>query len=53
MSIGMTQFRELYGYESPSFVQLKFGERKAPKAIDWLQESHDILRILKENLQVF
>jgi hypothetical protein len=32
-------------------LDLEFGERRAPKAKDWLQESQDILRVLKENLQ--
>jgi hypothetical protein len=50
MSIGMSPFRVLYGYDAPSFVDLAFGESRAPKAKDWLQESQDILRILKENL---
>jgi hypothetical protein len=34
MSIGMSPFRELYGYDAPSFVDLVFGESKAPKAKD-------------------
>jgi hypothetical protein len=52
MSIGMSPFRALYGYDAPSFVDLAFGESRAPKAKYWLQESQDILRVLKENLQV-
>jgi hypothetical protein len=52
MSIGMIPFKALYGYDAPSFVDLAFGESRAPKAKDWLQESQDILRVLKENLQV-
>jgi hypothetical protein len=51
MSIGMIPFIALYGYDATSFVDLEFGESRAPKAKDWLQESHDILRVLKENLQ--
>jgi hypothetical protein len=47
----MSPFRALYGYDTPSFVDLVFGESRAPKAKDWLQESQDILRVLKENLQ--
>jgi hypothetical protein len=50
--IGMSPFKALYGYDAPSFVDLAFGESRAPKAKDWLQESQDILRVLKENLQV-
>jgi hypothetical protein len=52
MSIGMSPFREFYGYDSPSFVDLKIGERRDPKTKYWLQESQDILRSLKENLEV-
>jgi hypothetical protein len=43
MSIKMSPFRALYGYDAPSFVDLAFGESRAPKAKDWLQESQDIL----------
>jgi hypothetical protein len=50
MSIGMTPFRELYGYDAPTLVDLVFGERKAPKAKAWIIESQDILKLLKENL---
>jgi len=46
MSIGMSPFRALYGYDAPSFVDLAFEERKAPKAKDWLQESQEILRVM-------
>jgi transposase InsO family protein len=31
MSIGMSLFRALYGYDAPSFVDLEFGERKGPQ----------------------
>lgn len=51
MSIGMTPFRALYGYDAPTLVDLVFEERKAPKAKDWIIESQDILKLLKENLQ--
>jgi hypothetical protein len=50
MSIGMSPFRALYGYEASSCVELAFSESKAPKAKDWIQESRDILRVLKDNL---
>ena len=52
MSIKMTPFKALYGYEALSFADLAFGDSKAPKAKDWIQDSQDILKILKENLQV-
>jgi hypothetical protein len=51
MSIEISLFRALYGYDAPFFVDLAFGERRAPRAKDWLQEIQDILRVLKENLQ--
>jgi hypothetical protein len=49
MSIGMSPFRALYGYEAPSFVELEFNESRAPKAKFWIQECQDILRVLKDN----
>ena len=52
MSIGMIPFWELYGYDVPSFVDLEFGDSKAPKAKDWIHESQDILKTVKENLQM-
>jgi hypothetical protein len=52
MSIGMTPFRELYGYDAPTLIDLVFGDNRAPKAKDWIAESQDILKVLKENLQV-
>jgi hypothetical protein len=52
MSIGMTPFRALYGYDPPTLVDLVFGERRAPKAKDWIIESQEILKLLKENLQM-
>jgi hypothetical protein len=40
----------LYGYDAPTFVDQIFGESRAPKAKDWIQESQDILRTIKHNL---
>lgn len=51
MSIGMTPFRALYGYDATSFVDLAFGDSRAPKARECLQDSQDILRALKDNIQ--
>jgi hypothetical protein len=51
MSIGMTPFRALYSHDAPSFVDLAFGDSRAPKAKDWIQENQDILKALKDNLQ--
>jgi len=52
MSIGMTPFRALYGYDALSFADVMFGDSRAPKAKDWIQENQDILRVLKENIQL-
>jgi hypothetical protein len=52
MSIGMTPFRELYGYDAPTLVDLVLGERRYPKAKYWIIESQEILKLLKENLQM-
>jgi hypothetical protein len=52
MSIGMTPLKALYGYDAPTLIDLFFGDNRAPKAKDWIAESHDILKLLKENIQV-
>jgi hypothetical protein len=52
MSIGMTPFQALYGYDAPTFVDLVFRESRAPKAKDWIIVSQEILKLLKENLQM-
>ena len=51
MSIGMSPFKALYGYEAPTYVDQIFGESRAPKSKDWIQESQYILKALKNNLQ--
>jgi len=51
MSIRMTPFKALYGYEALDYADLAFGDSRAPKAKDWIQDSQDIMKILKENLQ--
>ena len=50
MSIGMSPFYALYGYNALTFADVMFGASKAPRAKDWIQESRDILRALKDNL---
>ena len=52
MSIKMKPFKDLYGYEALNFAYLDFGDNGAPKAKDWVQENHNILKVLKENLHV-
>jgi hypothetical protein len=51
MSIGMTPFRVLYGYDSLTFMEIAFGDSRAPMAKEWIRESQDILRELKDHLQ--
>jgi hypothetical protein len=51
MSIGMSPFRALYNYDPLSFVEIAFGDSKAPMVQDWIQQSQDILRELKDHLQ--
>ena len=48
----MTPFMALYGYEALSFSYLMFGDCRSQKAKYCLQENQDILRVLKENMQV-
>lgn len=42
MSIGMTPFKALYGYEPLSFMDMVLGDNHTPRAKDWLQEGQDI-----------
>jgi hypothetical protein len=51
MSIRMTPFRALYGYDAPSFIDAAFGDNRVPGAKDWMEESRRILQSAKENLQ--
>jgi len=49
----MPLFCALYGYDDDlSFVDIVFGDRSAPSAKDWIQESQDILKALKDSLQI-
>jgi hypothetical protein len=47
----MTPFRALYSYDPLSFVEITFRDSRAPMVQDWVQESQDILRELKDHLQ--
>ena len=51
MSIRMSPFQALYRYDAITLADLIFGDSRAPKAKDWIQESQDILKALKDNLQ--
>ena len=50
MSIRMSPFRALYGYDALTFVEIVFGDRRVSRAKDWVEESQRILRAVKENL---
>ena len=52
MSIGMSPFKALYGYDESNFIDHIFCDSRAPKAKDWIEESQEILKVLKDNLQV-
>lgn len=51
MSIHMTPYRALYGYDAPSFLDLLLSDSRVPSANDLLQENQDIMRALRENIQ--
>ena len=51
MSIGMSLFKALYGYEATTFGDLIAQESMVPGAKDFIQQSTDIMKIVKDNLQ--
>jgi hypothetical protein len=52
MSIRMSLFRALYGYDAPSFMEIVFGDNRVPRAKEWVEESQRILQSVRENLQL-
>jgi hypothetical protein len=52
MSIRMSAFRALYGYDAPSFIETVFGDNRVLGAKDWVEESQRILQSVRENLQL-
>ena len=50
MTIQMTPFMALYGYEAPSFLDLLLGDSRVPRAGELLQESKDIVATLRDNI---
>ena len=52
MSIWMSHLKELYGYYAITFVDMIFGDSRDPKAKYWVEESQEILKLLKDKLQV-
>ena len=51
MSIRMSPFKALYGYEAPTFSNLLPQESRVPSAQEFVQQSTDILKTLNENIQ--
>jgi hypothetical protein len=51
MSIGMSPFRALYSYYPLTFVEIVFCDSRDPMVHDWIQQSQDILRELKDHLE--
>jgi hypothetical protein len=39
-------------YDAPTLIDLVFGESRDPNAKDWITENQDILKLIKENLQI-
>ena len=52
MSIEMSPFIDLNGYDALTFYDMVFGDSRAPKSKDWVEKSQEILNVLKDNLQV-
>ena len=50
MSTGMSPFRALYDYDALNFIDMMFGDSRGLRAKDWIQESQDIVRALKDNV---
>jgi len=50
MAIGMSPFKALYSYDPLTFSEIVFVDSRAPMEKEWIQENHDILRELKDNL---
>lgn len=51
MTIQMTPFRALYGYDAPSFLDLLLSDCRVPSVGELLQENQDIMSALRENIQ--
>ena len=52
MSIGMYPFRDLYGYDALKFSYMIFCDSRAPKDKYWVEKIQEILKLLKDNLEV-
>ena len=51
MSISMPPFHDIYHYDALSFVDLVLSDRKVPIENDFIKQSQNIIRSLKDNLQ--
>lgn len=51
ITIKMTPFRALYGYDAPSFLDLLLSDSKVPNVGDLQQENQDIMQTFRENIQ--
>jgi hypothetical protein len=50
MSIQMSPFQVLYGYNTPSFLETVFADSRALRSKEWIEESQRILQEVKENI---
>ena len=48
----MSPFKSLFGYDASTFIDHIFGDSRATKDKDWIEESQQILKVFKDNLQV-
>ena len=48
----MPTFKEIYGYDASTFIDHMFGDSTAPKSKYWIEESQEILKVFRDNLQV-
>jgi len=51
MSIRMSLFMALYGYDAPNMIDMLMSDSKVTKAKDFIEDHQDILRVLKDNIQ--
>ena len=52
MSIGMSNFKSLYGYDASTFIDHISSDSRSLKAKDSIEEIQKNLKVLKDNLQV-
>lgn len=50
MSIKMSPFKAIYGYDAPNFTDLLLSDSRMPRAQDFIAEYQDIMRTLKNNI---